>query len=79
MILGDLPCPFFVIFICLIWVSLFMVPNTYDTHHLGVPLGASKLISKHMVCSLQIVHLSCTKISTIFKQIKPSSQLSLFI
>jgi len=39
----------------------------YDTRHLGVPLGSSKLISKHMVCSLQIMHLSCIKISTIYK------------
>ena len=46
--------------------------------HLGVPLGASKLIFKHMVCSLQIMHLSCIKISTISKQIKPSFYLSLF-
>ena len=50
----------------------------YDTHHLEVPLGASKLISKHMVCSLQIMNLSCYKISTISKQIKPSFHLSLF-
>ena len=48
------------------------------TRHLRVPLGASKLISKHMVCSLQIMHLSCIKISTISKQIKPSFHLSLF-
>jgi len=46
--------------------------DSYDTHHLRVLLGASKLISKHMVCSLQIMHLSCIKISTISKQIKPS-------
>jgi len=39
----------------------------YETRHLGVPLGASKFFSKHMVCSLQIMHLSCIKISTISK------------
>jgi hypothetical protein len=50
----------------------------YDTCHLGVPLGASKLISEHMVCSLQIVHLSCIKIITISKQTEPSLHLSLF-
>jgi hypothetical protein len=41
-------------------------------------LGASKLISKHMVCSMQTVYLSCIKISTIFKQIELSFHLSLF-
>ena len=41
--------------------------NPYDTRHLGVPSGASKLISKHMVCSMQTVHQSCIKIRTISK------------
>ena len=36
----------------------------YDTRHLAVLLGASKYISKHMVRSMQFVHLSCIKIST---------------
>ena len=35
----------------------------YDTHHQGVLSGASKLISKHMVCSMKIVHLSCIKLN----------------
>ena len=48
----------------------------YDTHHQGVISGASKLISKHIVCSMQTVHLSCIKISTISKQIKLSFHLS---
>ena len=48
----------------------------YDIHHLGVPLGASKLISEHMVHSIQTVHLSCIKISTIYEQTKPSFHLS---
>jgi len=39
----------------------------YNTCHLGVPSGASKLISEHMVCSMQIVHLCWIKISTISK------------
>jgi len=52
--------------------------DPFDTHYPGVPLGVSKLISKHMVCSMQIMHLSCIKISTISKQIKPSFHLSLF-
>jgi len=40
----------------------------YDTRHLGVLLGASKYISKHMVHSMQFVYLSCIKISTTSKQ-----------
>ena len=46
----------------------------FDTLHLVVPLGAStvpsgvsKLISEHMVCSMQTMHLSCIKIITISK------------
>jgi hypothetical protein len=31
-----------------------------------------------MVCSMQIVHLSCIKISTISKQIEPTFHTSLF-
>ena len=50
----------------------------YDTRHLRVPSGASNLIYEHMVRSMQIVHLSCVKISTISKQTKPSLHLSLF-
>ena len=52
---------------------------SYDTRHLGVPSCASRLISKHLVCSMQTVHLSCIKISTISKQTEPSFHLSLFI
>jgi hypothetical protein len=37
----------------------------HDPCYLGVPLGASKLISKPMVRLTQTVHLSCAKISTI--------------
>ena len=50
----------------------------YDTRHHGVLSGVSKLISKHMVRSMQTMHLSCIKISNISKQIKPSFHLSLF-
>ena len=50
----------------------------YMTRHQGVPSGASKLISKHMVWSMQTVHLSCIKISTISEQTKSSLHLSLF-
>ena len=38
----------------------------------------SRLISKHLVCSMQTVHLSCIKISTISKQTEPSIHLSTF-
>jgi hypothetical protein len=50
----------------------------YDTRHLRVLLGASKYILKHMVRSMQFVHLSCIKISTISKQSKLSFHLSPF-
>jgi hypothetical protein len=50
----------------------------YDTHDLGVLSGASKLIFENMICSMQTIHLSCIKISTISKQTEPSFHLSLF-
>jgi hypothetical protein len=37
----------------------------HDRRHLGVPSGASKMISEPVVCSAQSVHLSCIKISTL--------------
>jgi hypothetical protein len=48
-----------------------------DPHHLGVSLGASKMISEPMVCSVQTVHVSCVKISTISKQTEMSFCLNL--
>jgi hypothetical protein len=45
--------------------------------HLGVPLGASKSIYKPTVHSVQTVHLSCIKISTISKLTELSFHLSL--
>jgi hypothetical protein len=39
----------------------------HDPRHLGVPSGASKMISEPMVHSKQTVHLSCIKICTISK------------
>jgi hypothetical protein len=36
-----------------------------DQRHLGVPSGASKMISEAVVRSAQTVHLPCIKISTI--------------
>jgi len=50
---------------------------TYDTPHLGVQSGASKLIFEHMVRSIQTVHVSDIKISTISKQIELCFDLSL--
>ena len=40
----------------------------HDPRHLGVPSGASKMISEPMVCWAQTMHLSCVKISTISKR-----------
>jgi hypothetical protein len=34
-----------------------------EPHHLGVSLGASKMISEPMVCLAQTVHLSCSNIT----------------
>jgi hypothetical protein len=43
-----------------------------ERRHLGVPSGASKMISEPMVHLVQTVHLSCIKISTISKQTEVS-------
>jgi hypothetical protein len=51
--------------------------NSAWARHLGVPTGASKMISKTMVRSGQTVYPSCVKISTICKQIEISFHLSL--
>jgi hypothetical protein len=40
----------------------------HDPRHLRVPSGASKMISEPVVRSVQTVHLSCVKISTISKR-----------
>ena len=45
----------------------------HDPRHLGVPSGASKTISVPMVRSTQTVHLSCLKISTIYKRTELTS------
>ena len=50
--------------------------NPHDPRHQGVPSGASKMIFEPMVCSAQIMHRSCVKISTISKRTKTSLQLS---
>jgi hypothetical protein len=40
----------------------------HNPRHLGVPSGASKMISKPMVHVAEIMHLSCTDSNTISKQ-----------
>jgi hypothetical protein len=49
----------------------------HDSCHLGVPSGASKMISEAVVCSSQTVHLSCIKISTIFEWSQLSFRFSI--
>jgi hypothetical protein len=49
----------------------------HDPRHLGVPSGASKMISEPVVQFAQIVRLSCTEPNTISKQIETSFHLSL--
>jgi hypothetical protein len=49
----------------------------HDPNHLGVSSGACKTISEPMVCSVQTVHLSSVKISTISKRTEMSFCLSL--
>jgi hypothetical protein len=51
--------------------------NPNDPRHLWVPLVVSITISEPMVCSVQILHLSCVKISTIPKWTESSFHLSL--
>ena len=50
---------------------------SHDPHHLGVPSGATKMISEPLVCSAPTAHLSCVKISTISKRTETSFHLSL--
>jgi hypothetical protein len=49
----------------------------HDPRHLGVPSGASKMISEAMLCLAQTEHLSCVKISNNFERSESSFQLSL--
>jgi hypothetical protein len=44
----------------------------HDPRHLRVPSGASKMISKAVVCLTQTVHQSCFKISSVSKQAEVS-------
>jgi hypothetical protein len=47
-----------------------------DPRHVGVQLGASKIISELMVRSTQTVHLSCAEINTTSKQTETSFHLT---
>jgi hypothetical protein len=40
----------------------------FEPHHLGVPSGASKMISEPVVHLAETVHLSCTETNTISKK-----------
>jgi hypothetical protein len=48
----------------------------FEPRHLGVPSGASKMISEAMVHLPQTVHLSCTETNTVSKQTETSFHLS---
>jgi hypothetical protein len=48
-----------------------------EPRHLGIPSGASKMISEAMVYLVQTVHLSCTETNTAYKQTETSFHLSL--
>jgi hypothetical protein len=37
----------------------------FELRHLGVPSGASKMISKHVVRLVETMHLSCTETNSI--------------
>jgi hypothetical protein len=49
----------------------------HDPRHLGVPSGASKIISEAVVRSALTMHVSCLNISTIFERTELSFHLSL--
>jgi hypothetical protein len=49
----------------------------FEPRHLGVPFGASKMISEAVVHLAQTVHLSCTETNTVSKRTKTSFHLSL--
>jgi hypothetical protein len=50
--------------------------HPFDTHHLGVALGAPKKGSMHVVHSTQTVHLSSTEINTLSKRTQRSFHLT---
>jgi hypothetical protein len=50
---------------------------SHDPHHRGILSGVSKTISEPMVRSVQTMHISCVKVSTISKWTESSFLLSL--
>jgi hypothetical protein len=59
------PCTYLALRLAL--YQLNWIKHSFELHHLGVLLGASKTISESMVCLAQIVSLSCTDNNTISK------------
>jgi hypothetical protein len=49
------------------------IKHPLEPRHLGVPSGASKMISQPMVRSAQTLHLSCVKINTISNELSQAS------
>jgi hypothetical protein len=49
---------------------------SHDARHLGVPSGVPKMISMHVVHSVQTVHLSCAELKTISKLIETRFHLT---
>jgi hypothetical protein len=54
------------------WVKISAISKrtktSFHLSHVGVPLGPSKMIPEPMVCSVQIMHLSCTDTNTVSKR-----------
>ena len=47
-----------------------------ETRHIGLPSGASKMISKPMASLAQTVHLSCADTNTVSKQEEESFHIT---
>jgi hypothetical protein len=76
------------------YLQIDRIELSLDPSHLEVSLGASKMISEHMVCFAQTVHLSCTDTNIVskcaktkfhmthitqeFNQVRPTRFLSLW-
>jgi hypothetical protein len=50
-----------------------------EPRHLGVPSGASKMISELMVLLVQTVQLSCTDTNAIFKRTETRFQMTVHL
>jgi hypothetical protein len=69
------PCTYLALNLKCLQIYWNEIPN--DQCRWEDPSGASKMISEPMVRSVQTIHLSCVKISTISKQTKTSIHLCL--